>query len=338
MFERGRARHVFVWIGVFGLLFILDKMEFGPVHAAAKALVYVSFYMVLVYFNLYYLIPNYLSQKTIFTYLGLMVLSVVILTPIMSIALYFLYSNAPIYQENIIFNQHNIFLFNLFVIGSSSIVKILNDWLKHERDKKELETQTMQSELKFLKSQINPHFLFNTLNSLYALTLKKSDSAPEIVIKLSEMMRYMLYECNERNVPLRKEVQYIQNYLDLERLRQGNHVQIDFDLHGQIKDQQIAPLMFMPFLENSFKHGLNNQITDGFVKIKLQVDQNKVDLNIENSKPTTKPVQNHAKPSGGIGLVNVRRRLDLIYPKQYHLNVRDNPNTYQVQLKLDLTK
>jgi LytS/YehU family sensor histidine kinase len=194
----------------------------------------------------------------------------------------------------------------------------------------------MQSELKFLKSQINPHFLFNTLNSLYALTLKKSDAAPEIVIKLSEMMRYMLYECNERRVPLRKEVQYIQNYLDLEQLRQGQNARIEFELNGSIREQQIAPLMFTPFLENSFKHGLNNQLTEGFVRIRLDVEDHKVFLEIENSKAPVKPAQNHNKPSGGIGLVNVRRRLNLIYPDSYNLLVTDQPDKYKVNLDLNL--
>jgi LytS/YehU family sensor histidine kinase len=259
-----------------------------------------------------------------------------ILTPIKTIALYFLYTGVPKYQEYFAFRWHEIFMAMFLVGAASTLAKILSDWLRHERDRKELETQTMQSELRFLKSQINPHFLFNTLNSLYALTLKKSDAAPEIVIKLSEMMRYMLYECNERRVPLRKEVQYIQNYLALERLRQGQNSEIDFDLNGVINEQQIAPLMFTPFLENSFKHGLNNQLAQGYVRIKLDVEKQKVQLQIENSKAPTKPVMNHSKPSGGIGLVNVRRRLNLIYPDRYDLRVHDEPNTYKVNLELDL--
>ena len=121
------------------------------------------------------------------------------------------------------------------------------DWARQLRERQVLQTQTMQSELRFLKSQINPHFLFNTLNNLYALTLKKSDKAPEIVIKLSEMMRYMLYDCNEKRVPLSKEVKYIKNYLDLEGLRQGKNVTINFETEGSITDQKIAPLLFIPF-------------------------------------------------------------------------------------------
>ncbi len=222
------------------------------------------------------------------------------------------------------------------IAGASTIIKIMTDWLKHQREKKELQTQTMQSELRFLKSQINPHFLFNTLNSLYALTLKKSDKAPEIVIKLSEIMRYMLYECNERRVPLRKEVNYLKNYLDLEKLRQGDDVDIKFNIIGQIGEQLIAPLMFIPFIENSFKHGLNNEISKGYVHLNLEVQNEKIQLHIENSKAPSHPVQQH-KRSGGIGLVNVRRRLELIYPDQYNLKIEDNPTNYAIHLDIDLS-
>ena len=192
-FQTRNTRHALIWISILLALVIIDGKELGFLYSVSEQSIVVLFYMIIVYFNLYYLIPNYLSQKTILTYTGLLLLSSMILTPIKTIALYFLYSGHLIHQEYFAFRWHEVFM-AIFLIGAgSTLAKILSDWLRHERDRKELQTQTMQSELKFLKSQINPHFLFNTLNSLYALTLKKSDSAPEIVIKLSEMMRYMLY-------------------------------------------------------------------------------------------------------------------------------------------------
>ena len=334
--NRRNVRHIIGWVSIFLLLLLIDDKSLGIGYSIAEQLIVLFFYVLIVYFNIHYLIPNYLSQRTIVTYTGLLVLASMILTPIKTIALYFLYSGEPVHQEYFAFNWHVIFLSILFIGGLSTLVKILSDWLAHERDRKELETQSMQSELRFLKSQINPHFLFNTLNSLYALTLKKSDAAPEIVIKLSEMMRYMLYECNERRVPLRKEVQYIRNYLDLESLRQGQNVEITFEVAGEIDEQQIAPLIFTPFLENGFKHGLNNQMSEGYMRINLDVERTKVHLTIENSKPPTKPVKNPSKPSGGIGLVNVRRRLNLIYPNRYSLRTKDEPDHYKVLLDLDL--
>ncbi|MBK7608741.1 MAG: histidine kinase [Saprospiraceae bacterium] len=177
--------------------------------------------------------------------------------------------------------------------------------------------------------------MFNTLNSLYALTIKKSDQAPEIVIKLSEMMRYMLYECNERRVSLEKEVNYIQNYLDLEALRQSNLVDIDFKVNGKVDHLKIAPLVFIPFLENSFKHGVNHQLSDAYVYVTLNVSANKIDFIIENSKSSGLPVI-LPKPQGGIGLINVRRRLELIYPGEHSIDIDDQPQAYTVHLSLNL--
>jgi LytS/YehU family sensor histidine kinase len=257
-------------------------------------------------------------------------------TPIKLAIFHLKFSGMPDQQDYIRSHQIYHYLISVFVGAASAGVKITGDWLTNQQDKKELEHRTIQSELNFLKSQINPHFLFNTLNSLYALTLRKSDNAPEIVLKLSEMMRYMLYECNEKRVPLSKEVNYLRNYLDLELLRHGNGIDVQFEINGEISDQQIAPLLFIPFLENCFKHGLKNRISKGFVKIRLDVFRYNVQWHIENSKPEAIPMKD-SRPSGGIGLVNVRRRLDILYTGHYQLAINDNPNTYEVDLKIDLT-
>jgi len=330
--------HTLFWVVLLIGLTVLELLSTGQpfFQILSNQLINVVVYGIVVYFNIFYLIPNYLTKKRFLTYCGLLVLTVLILTPIKVLIFYFKYADLPVAQAKLIQNLNWQFVPTFFIASTSTIFKIINDWVRHLREKQELETQTMQSELRFLKSQINPHFLFNTLNNLYALTLKKSDKAPEIVIKLSEMMRYMLYECNEKRVLLRKEVNYLRNYLDLERLRQGKNVEITFEVQGEVSDQQIAPLMFIPFLENSFKHGLNNHISQGFVHIHLDVKDNFVHLFIENSKPGGTPNRDHRRPSGGIGLVNVRRRLNLIYPNQYKLEIQDNPNTYAINLDIEL--
>lgn len=334
--QKRPVRHSLAWIGIFALLILTDTHELGTAFTISKSLLVLASYMVIVYFNLYYLISNYLSQKTFLVYSLLLLLVVGIVSVLRALVLYIMYSGFPVYQEYIFWHIDDMFYINMSIAAGSTLLKIFSDWMRHQRDKKELETQTMQSEIRFLKSQINPHFLFNTLNSLYALTLKKSDTAPEIVIKLSEMMRYMLYECNERRVPLRKEVNYLQNYIDLEKLRQGQHGKISFQIRGEVKDQQIAPLLFIPFLENSFKHGLNAQLNEGFVHIILEIRDNIVELKIENSKPASQPLRIPGPRSGGIGLVNVRRRLDLLYPETYKLQIKDAPDAYKINLILNL--
>ncbi len=324
--------HGFFWVVVLVFLTIVEGSNKGFLFTLGNELINVFFYGIIVYFNLFYLIPNYLTTNRFLTYCGLLILASLIITPLKSIVFYF---KIPEVRAELIEYQYLQFLFTFLIAGASTIMKIVTDWLRHTRERQELQTQTMQSELRFLKSQINPHFLFNTLNNLYALTLKKSDKAPEIVIKLSEMMRYMLYECNEKRVLLSKEVNYIRNYLDLEALRQGKNVTINFEVMGQVNNQKIAPLMFIPFLENSFKHGLNNQISQGFVNITLTVREQDVEFFIENSKSETIPIQDHRR-SGGIGLVNIHRRLNLLYPERYDLKINDNPNTYAVTLRLEL--
>lgn len=327
--------HTLFWIMLLCLLMLLEDRGEGFVFLLSNELINLFFYMAIVYFNLYYLVPNYLNHKRFLTYIGLLILATIIITPIKVILFYFKFSHLPSAQRELVLNQEWYFLFTFFVAGSSTIFKIITDWARQLKAQQELENQTMQSELRFLRSQINPHFLFNTLNSLYALTLKKSDTAPEIVIKLSDIMRYMLYECNEKQVLLSKEVAYLQNYLDLERLRQGNKLDIRFDIKGRVGAQKIAPLMFIPFLENSFKHGLSHHLNKGFVYMELTAGDDSIDFFIENSKPDAPPPQNHRR-SGGIGLVNVRRRLDLLYPGKYSLKIEDTPKSYAVRLHLNV--
>ncbi len=334
-FTKKIVYHSVFWLALLVLLTLIEGVENSLMFTFSNELINLLFYAAIVYFNLFYLIPNYLAKNKFTTYFGLLILSTIIITPLKIFTFYQKFHEFPNLQTELLNNQFSFFLLTFFIAGSSTIGKIISDWIRHMREKQELENQTMQSELRFLKTQINPHFLFNTLNNLYALTLKKSDIAPDIVIKLSEMMRYMLYECNEKRVLLSNEVHYIKNYLDLEGLRQGKNVEINFKVEGIINTQKIAPLMFTPFLENSFKHGLSNHISKGFVNIHLKAEENSVHFHIENSKPETKPVQVHPR-SGGIGLVNLRRRLELVYPGKYNLQVDDNPNSYGVTMDIEL--
>ena len=327
--------HAIFWILVFVMMMMAGPGNHTSTLEVVCKLIHLSFYMLVVYINLGYLIPRFLSQKNFMTYVLLLLLMVAVFTPIKVMLLYITYDEVDP-REYLFMNQQFIFLLLFMIASGSTVIRIISDWQRHQRDRKDLETQRMQSEIKFLKSQINPHFLFNTLNSLYALTLKKSDKAPEIVIKLSEMMRYMLYECNERRVPLQKEVNYIQNYLALEALRQSGQADIQFKVEGQVADQTIAPLLFIPFLENSFKHGLNHQISEGYVQVVMKVMDTKLLLRILNSKPAQAP-KPLDKTTGGIGLENVQRRLNLLYPNQYKLDIEDTEKEHIVELSLDLT-
>ena len=198
-----------------------------------------------------------------------------------------------------------------------------------------LQKEKISLELNALKAQIHPHFLFNTLNNLYSLTLKNSDKASEVVLKLSDIMRYVLYQSNEEKVPLIKEIDFIRNYMELQRIRYTTNYEISFFVNGVSDDLVVAPLLFIDFIENAFKHGLEKRFNDGYVKVTIDIDENKIEFCAKNSKGQgegTAP----GRESQGIGLSNVKRRLALIYPSMYSLEINDNEETYEINLKLQL--
>lgn len=328
--------HTLFWVALFGaMVWFGCRQNHDLWFVVTNEVISLVFFAVLVYFNLLYLIPNYLARNVLL-YLGLVLAACAVVTPIKVLVLYLKFSGHPQLREDLVAVQDTLYLGSFLITMASTVLRVITDWWRYQQEKINLQTQTIQSELRFLKSQINPHFLFNTLNNLYALTLKKSDKAPEIVLKLSEIMRYMLYECNEKQVLLSKEVQYIHNYLDLERLRQPKGADIQFATEGHISDQMVAPLLFVPFLENSFKHGLNHHVQGGgFVRLRLSVHEQDLEFFIENSKAERLPRQEHPR-SGGIGLTNVRQRLNILYPDKHTLTVDDEPHRYAATLLLQL--
>jgi len=329
--------HIIFWVCIWILFTVLESNIQNFFRVLGKEFVNVLFYVILIYTNLYYLIPRYLTEKKFGIYVFWLIFMVVVVTSAKIVVLYIIMLDSPNAQEQLLQNQEWLFILNFILVGASTIFGIIKDWVTHQRVRKELEKQTMQSELNFLRSQVNPHFLFNTLNSLYALTLKKSEKAPETVLKLSEIMRYMLYECNEKQVPLEKEITYVRNYLDLEKLRHGEGVNIHFDVENDVEGKNIAPLLLIPFVENAFKHGIKNQIRDGYVYMNLKINENVLFFDITNSKPPLKQMVPYSdKKSGGIGLVNVQRRLNLIYPDKYKLKINNTKEFYKVSLKLVL--
>jgi LytS/YehU family sensor histidine kinase len=199
-----------------------------------------------------------------------------------------------------------------------------------ERQWRERERQHAETELNFLKSQIHPHFFFNTLNNLYSLTIQKSDLAPEIVLKLSDLMSYMLYESGAPTVPLDKEIANLENYIAIERLRFGDRIALTFEKEGDTGLVQIPPLILLAFVENSFKHGLKNNIRSVRIDIRLQVQPGHIFFNISN------PMEEEAagEERNGIGLKNVTRRLDLLYGSLYTLDLTRTDDVFGVHLKI----
>lgn len=216
-------------------------------------------------------------------------------------------------------------------------LKLVKHWYENERLAKDLEKLNTETELKYLKSQINPHFLFNSLNSIYALSLKKSDLTPELILKLSDILRYILYEGSEKKVSLAQEVKYLQSFLELEKVRHGDRMALDIEIKGDVDGNEIAPMLLIPFVENSFKHGLGKDAASGFVHVVLDVEDNTLKFAITNSKPKNgHRLSNEKGYTGGIGLKNVKKRLNLLYPNKHDLSVKDTENEFNVSLQLEL--
>ncbi|RFS22829.1 histidine kinase [Chitinophaga silvatica] len=193
----------------------------------------------------------------------------------------------------------------------------------------------VQSELSALKSQIHPHFLFNTLNNLYALTLKQSEQSPAIVLGLSDILRYMLYECSTDNVELRRDVEIMKHYIELEKLRYEERLDLSFSITGNLENQRIPPLLMLPLIENAFKHGTSATVDDAWVNINLSLKGSRLKFKVSNSKPLA--TENNSKnPSEQIGLTNVRKRLELLFPFAHQLQVFDEDEVFVVIMQVDL--
>ena len=200
-----------------------------------------------------------------------------------------------------------------------------------------LERDRINLELNLLKSQVNPHFLFNTLNSVYSSVFDKDEKAADLILRLAELMRYNLYETDLPRIALDKELAYIQNYLNLERDRlRGQYVVIDYEQEGDPSIYQIAPLLLITFVENAFKHGVKGTTMPAFVQVEVIIETDRLVFRVTNSIPTQKHLSVTAKKSGGLGLINVRQRLEAIYPNQYSLTIKSGVDEYSVELTLQL--
>ncbi len=291
----------------------------------------------LVYLHLYWIVPRFLNRSKLLIYIALTAILVILSSWCNFYLLQYLpEANMPDTMLNFI--QRISWNYNLL---ENIIVVILTYALKYtliafltQNELLQLQKEKLQLELRSLKAQVHPHFLFNTLNNLYSLTLKNSERAGEMVLKLSDIMRYVLYEANEDQVALEKEISFIRNYIELQRIRYNERYKIEFNVTGDVNYFQVAPLLFIDFVENSFKHGLDKRFTDGFVSVEFTITKNTLLFQVTNSSGQSDEAS--MKENSGIGLQNVRRRLELIYPEKYELDISGNADIYKVNLTLQL--
>lgn len=223
----------------------------------------------------------------------------------------------------------------LFTFAISTSIRVTRDYYKNEKQKEEIEKEKLASEISLLKSQVNPHFLFNTLNGIYSIANKESTKTADAIVKLSNLMRYMLYEADKELVNLTKEIDYIINYIDLQKLRLFDNVKIKLEIQGDFEKETIEPMLLIPFIENAFKHGIDNEM-ECIIDINLKCKQGKLEIKVANS--IIDAGENVDKISSGIGLKNVKERLYLLYPNNHSLSITEKNNIFMVNLLLKLKK
>lgn len=291
---------------------------------------------VTVYFINYFLFPRFLTNGkykllllySIYTFIVSIWLETLVVVSIVTIF---------IFGRGILLDHSSIDIFFLvvgmyFIIFIAVGIRLLKLWYEKQNTLQIVAKEKLEAELKLLKSQIHPHFLFNTLNNIYALAMKKSDMAPEMILKLSEILDYLLYECDVEKVPLQKEIDLINNYISLEKIRYSDRLDMTINLSGVTNNTFISPLILLPFVENSFKHGVAKKRKDAWIKLDLAVKNNVLKFIISNNKV----LESEKSVGGGIGLYNVKKRLEADYHNKYNLDIKDENETYTIHLNIEL--
>lgn len=297
----------------------------------------VTFALLICYLNYFIFLPRFLKRKNVWQYLLEFILPFALLMFMRIHTERYLIDGYAHTEEYLYRTRFVVQLIttNLFIVIFVGMLRFAEGWFEFEAKKKEIENEKLTAELNFLKAQINPHFLFNTLNNLYYLAYTKSENTTEVIAKLSQMMRYMIYDSNYPQVPLTKEIEYMQNYISLERLRLNNQIPIQFEIKGSPENILITPLIFITFLENAFKHGVSNNSTGSWVNITIELKAKQCIYTVENSKIVK--INSVKEEKSGFGLQNVQRRLELSYPGNFQLKSEDRPDRYFVQLNISLS-
>jgi len=291
-----------------------------------------------VYINIELLLPKFGNRKRILFYLFSLAAIIIFFAWIN----YNFFDNwsAKVFPDYFFisyFSFREVILFFVVYIIITLLLKLSKSWFLVSWLQKELlekEKQKTEVELKALKAQINPHFFFNTLNSIYSMALDKDERLPGTVLQLSDLMRYFLYESRDNFVPLEKELAVADNYIALQKIRSGEQLSIEISKQGEVNGQMIAPLLLITFLENAFKHGAKGSSGNTFIKLDIKVEKNKLNFMVENNKGLVDEV--NTGDHNGLGLENVKRQLELLYPGKHLLNIKDQPERFIVALQLSL--
>ena len=332
-------QHLAFWVLSFILFLQLFKTGNKPekVDYVYTALFQLSL-MPAVYINLELLLPKWGKRKRILLYL----VSLAIIVALFSWINYKFFAQwsvklLPHYFFISYFTFKEIIFFFTSYIIITSLLKLSKSWFwvsELEKELLEKEKQKTEVELKALKAQINPHFFFNTLNSIYSMALDKDERLPNTILQLSDLMRYFLYQSKDNFIPLEKELAVVNNYIALQKIRSDGLLNIDVNSSGQIDGQKIAPLLLITFLENAFKHGAKGNTEGSFIRISTEIQKDHLHFSVENNKGIVDQITTGEQ--GGLGLENIKRQLELLYPGKHRLTIKNTKDNFAVHLQLDL--
>ena len=334
-FTRYHLHHIFFWAIVFLIWYLLRVDDYSSqLKAFVVTLIKVSELALMIYITNYVLIPQLLYKKKYSWFSMLFVLMVLSSSILKMNILGRLINNRALinWTDDLSGSIYNNILPHFFLVIAGAAVKLLLDYGKLQQRMAETAREKAEAELNFLKSQINPHFVFNSLNSVYFLINKENAPAREALHKFSEMLRYQLYEVKGDRIPIEKEIHYLKDYMDLQQLRKDEKYTVQFNCAPDVSNFSIEPLLLIPFVENAFKHMSHHSNGNNYVKVDMLRTAKHFVFSVVNSKEQERITE---KP-GGIGLNNVKRRLELLYPGRYELKINDSADVYSVQLNLQL--
>ena len=306
----------------------------GLIQFALEVIVRNGLLAMLIYLNLFVLIPRFANQKDVMLYMTLL---------LGALGLYVLFKNAhDVYvngyvldnesRKSFFYNTYYNFSIAIFYLAFSVALHLSKAWYFQRELIRKMEFERLSSELDYLRSQINPHFVFNSINTVYFQIDKKNVNARESLSAFSELLRYQLYECNGNEIPIEKEILYLQNYIALQRMRKDENYNISFAVGDNLQGFKISPLLLIPFVENAFKH-VSHHPENNQVRILARRHEDNFELSVFNTKESKIIVNGHS----GIGLKNARRRLELLYTNRHKLTIDDTADSYEVNLSLKIT-
>ena len=333
-FFKYKLHHLLLWAMAFAIWYYLRYQDYRTKELAIQiTLLKIADLALMIYLTNYLLIPKLLYKK----HYGWFVVAFIVMVVTSSVSKMYLIGQIMERPDlfslkgNLKARVYDNVIPHFFLVIAGAAFKLLLDYTKAQRRLIDMAKEKAEAELNFLKSQINPHFLFNSLNSVYFLIDKSNPEARQALHKFSEMLRYQLYEANGEKIPVEKEITYLRDYVDLQKLRKDEKYTVQFNCSPDVKGFLIEPLLLIPFVENAFKHISHDSDKSNFVKLDMNRTNGVFNFSVINSKNRN---ESTTEQHGGIGLNNVKRRLELLYPDRHELNISEEENQFKVDLKL----